>query len=247
MTIFEWPVTTITAEAFVFLNSQIERLQQQPKPLNRKSKIQMSIGIVDYGMGNLRSVQKALQSVGAEAVILRTAAEAADVSKLILPGVGAFGDGMAHLDRMGWIEPVKRFIASGRSFLGVCLGLQLLFEHSEEGDAAGLGVLAGRVVRFQTRRGGERVKVPHMGWNELRWSVSDPLWAGLEPGAAVYFVHAYYAQPDEARLVSAEADYGGPFCAAVRRDNVWATQFHPEKSQRVGLTILRNFADLEDG
>jgi len=202
------------------------------------------IGIIDYGMGNLRSVQKALQSFGSDAAILRAPGELKGVTKLILPGVGAFGDGMDNLRTMGWVEPIRQFIATDRPFLGICLGLQLLFEHSQEGDAAGLGVLAGQVVRFDTHRGGRRVKVPHMGWNALRWSRPDPLFAGLKQGDAVYFVHAYYAQPADPAVVSAEADYGGPFCGSIHRGNVWATQFHPEKSQRVGLTILQNFADL---
>lgn len=204
----------------------------------------MTIGIIDYGMGNLRSVQKALQSVGAEAEILRDPRKADDADKLILPGVGAFGDGMEHLNRLGWIEPIRSFVDSGRPFLGICLGLQLLFEHSEEGDVAGLCLLPGKVVRFNEQRGGQRLKVPHMGWNTLNWSRPDPLLADLEQGAAVYFVHAYYAAPSDASLVSAEADYGGRFCASVWRDNLWATQFHPEKSQRVGLSILRRFAEV---
>lgn len=205
------------------------------------------IGIIDYGMGNLRSVQKALQNVGAEAEILRSPGEADGVDKLILPGVGAFADGMEQLRQRGWIEPIHAFVASGRPFLGVCLGLQLLFEHSQEGDAAGIGLLAGDVVRFDEHRGGQRLKVPHMGWNTLNWDRADPLLAGLDQGAAVYFVHAYYAAPADDCVVSARADYGGPFCATVWRDNLWATQFHPEKSQRVGLTMLRNFADLKVG
>ncbi|MCC6680912.1 MAG: imidazole glycerol phosphate synthase subunit HisH [Phycisphaeraceae bacterium] len=204
----------------------------------------MIIGIIDYGMGNLRSVQKALQSVGAEAEILRDPRQAEDVDKLILPGVGAFADGMEHLNRLGWIEPIRRYVDSGRPFLGICLGLQLLFEHSEEGDAAGLSILPGKVVRFSEQRGGQRLKVPHMGWNTLNWTRRDPLLADLEQGAAVYFVHAYYAAPGDPALVSAEVDYGGRFCASVWRDNLWATQFHPEKSQRVGLSILRRFADV---
>jgi len=240
-----------------------------------------TIGIIDYGMGNLRSVQKAIQSVGGEAVILRSADKIKQIDKLILPGVGAFADGMEHLQRMGWIDPLRQWIESGRPFLGICLGMQLLFDYSQEGDVAGLCILSGQVVRFDEIRGGERIKVPHMGWNTLTWTRNDPLLSelptqelppeaiplkpqdsslnppqlpeatttpgtllGTLPGAgAVYFVHAYYVEPADTSIISARADYGGPFCASIWRDNVWAMQFHPEKSQRVGLSILRQFAD----
>ena len=209
------------------------------------------IGIIDYGMGNLRSVQKALERVGAVGVILREPGEASGVQKLILPGVGAFADAMDHLRERGWVEPVMGFIESGRPLLGICLGLQLLFEGSEEdavdGDLVpGLGVLGGRVVRFRQPGGwnGRVMKVPHMGWNTLSWEGGDPLLAGLEPGCAVYFVHSYYAVPSVSGVTRAVTDYGGPVCATAQRGNVYATQFHPEKSQRVGLRILQNFAEL---
>ncbi|MEX0655150.1 MAG: imidazole glycerol phosphate synthase subunit HisH [Phycisphaeraceae bacterium] len=211
------------------------------------------IGIIDYGMGNLRSVEKALERVGATPVILRSPDELAVADKLVLPGVGAFADGMAQLDARGWSDPIRGFIAAGRPVLGICLGMQLLFDVSAE-DApspdqpvAGLGVLPGRVVRFQEAQpDGSRLKVPHMGWNTLDWQRDDPLLAGLEQGVAVYFVHGYYCQPDETAtpFTSATSDYGAPFCATVWRDNIWATQFHPEKSQRVGLKLLQNFADF---
>ena len=215
------------------------------------------IGIIDYGMGNLRSVQKAFHAVGAEAVILSGPADVMRMDRLVLPGVGAFGDGMAHLEDRRFIEPIHRFIASGRPLLGICLGMQLLFANSQENAGAdgspvpGLAILPGSVIRFQERPPGYpgRIKVPHMGWNTLSWSRADPLLRGLHSGAAVYFVHGYHVPVIDgttSTFVSAAADYpaGMPFCATVWRDNIWATQFHPEKSQNVGLTMLRNFAAL---
>jgi glutamine amidotransferase len=214
------------------------------------------IGIIDYGMGNLRSVQKAFELVGARAVIL-PGPQVEKIDKLVLPGVGAFGDGMEQLRQRGWIEPVRAFIQAGKPLLGICLGMQLLFEDSQE-DApaanrpvAGLAVLPGHVVRFRNDRpvDGVRLKVPHMGWNSLRWRRDDPLLRGLEQDAAVYFVHSYYPQVDETAqrpISSARAEYppGAPFSASIWRDNVWATQFHPEKSQHVGLKMLANFAGV---
>ncbi len=218
------------------------------------------IGIIDYGMGNLRSVQKAFELLGAEAVILAGpegpgGVDLSAVAKLVLPGVGAFGDGIEHLRQRGWVEPIKAFVASGRPFLGICLGMQLIFESSEE-DApspnqpvSGLGLLPGRVVRFRPPGvpAGLRLKVPHMGWNTLAWRREDPLLKGLAQESAVYFVHSYYVKPMEsaqAPITSAVSDYGGPFTASIWRDNIWATQFHPEKSQRVGQKILANFVRL---
>lgn len=211
-----------------------------------------TIGIIDYGVGNLRSVQKALQRFGADARIFGRPDEAGEADKLILPGVGAFADGMAFLEQRGWAPVVKQWIGSGRPLLGICLGMQLLFEGSEEDAPSkdrlvpGLGVLKGAVRRFDEAQGGDggRLKVPHMGWNTLRWSRNDPLLRGLEQESAVYFVHGYYCQPTEPGVSSATCEYGGTFCATAWRDNVWATQFHPEKSQRVGLKILENFAAI---
>jgi glutamine amidotransferase len=203
------------------------------------------IGIIDYGMGNLRSVQKAFEQAGAYAAIMLGPQSLAGVAKLILPGVGAFADGMAQLRQREWIEPIEAFIESGKPFLGICLGMQLLFESSQE-DAPlpdqpvpGLAVLPGRVVRFREDAPGPgqpHIKVPHMGWNTLAWQRADPLLAGLDQGCAVYFVHSYYAQP--------EYPSGQRFCASIWRANVWATQFHPEKSQRVGLRMIENFAAI---
>jgi glutamine amidotransferase len=205
------------------------------------------IVILDYGMGNLRSVQKALEKVGAEAVITDKPGPIVDARKLILPGVGAFGDAMTHLAERGMVGPILKYAESGRPLLGVCLGLQLLFERSEEDPGlAGLGILKGSVDRF--RPGDPALKVPHMGWNGIDFDgggeSGDPMLAGVDPGAHVYFVHSYFANPADPAVVAATTDYGGPFCSAVRRGNIFATQFHPEKSQRVGLQILRNFAEL---
>jgi len=216
------------------------------------------IGIIDYGMGNLRSVQKAFEHEGAAATILTRSDEVMAVDRLILPGVGAFADGMENLRQRSWIEPIRGFLATGRPFLGICLGLQLLFDGSQEDAASpdqpvpGLAILPGQVIRFHEATGAPdrpRIKVPHMGWNTIAWQRDDPLFAGLAQGSAVYFVHSYYAQPDASAtqtITSAVAEYpqAEPFCASVQRDNIWATQFHPEKSQAVGLKMLANFARL---
>jgi glutamine amidotransferase len=216
-----------------------------------------AIGIIDYGMGNLRSVQKAFELVGASAQVLAHPDEIVHVDRLVLPGIGAFGDGMINLRKGGWIAPIKAFIERGRPFLGICLGMQLLFESSMEDAASphepvqGLGILPGRVVQFDVNHGSQRIKVPHMGWNTLRWSTDDPLLAGLPQESAVYFVHSFYCVPDESagRITSAATQYpaGEPFTSTLWSGNTWATQFHPEKSQRTGLRMLRNFAMLEAG
>ncbi len=200
------------------------------------------IVIVDYGMANLRSVQKAFERVGAQAEITSDPDAIAKCDKLVLPGVGAFRDAIARLRETGLDKPIVEHIQKGQPFLGICLGLQLLFTRStEDGDHAGLNVLAGEVVRFPSIPG---LKVPHMGWNQLRFRNDCPLFRGLPDGSAVYFVHSYYADPSDPNLTCAEADYPTPFTAAVWRDNLFATQFHPEKSQAVGLTMLKNFAEL---
>ncbi|QNN23944.1 imidazole glycerol phosphate synthase subunit HisH [Planctomycetales bacterium ZRK34] len=202
------------------------------------------IGIVDYGMGNLRSVQKALQRVGADAEIVNAGEQVDRYEKLIVPGVGAFKDAMTHLHERQLIEPIRNFVASGRYTLGICLGLQLLFETStEDGLHEGLGVMPGRVVHFEPDD--PALKVPHMGWNAIEPAKDDnPLLAGIESPAYVYFVHSYYADPAEAGDVATVTDYAGRFCSSVWRDNLFATQFHPEKSQQVGLKMLFNFAGL---
>ena len=202
------------------------------------------IQIIDYGMGNLRSVQKALQHVGAEAEVVRNPAELNESHKLILPGVGAVRDAMAHLNDAGWTEPIVNHVRSGRPLLGICLGMQLLFDASDEGgDVPCLGLLKGRVVRFNVSD--PAIKVPHMGWNGLSVARPDcPLLNGLEDGCEVYFVHSYFAMPTDQNIIVATTDHGGEFCAVVQQDNLLATQFHPEKSQANGLKMLENFAKL---
>ena len=201
------------------------------------------ITIVDYQMGNLRSVEKALEHVGAKVEITSDAAKILKADKLILPGVGAFGDAMRELRNRDLIEPLKTSIAQGKPFLGICLGLQLLFEKGYEGgEHEGLGVLKGNVVRFDLPK---QYKVPHMGWNNVTSVQKNvPLLEGLSPEPSMYFVHSYYVVPSDRSLIWLEADYGHRFCAAIRQGNLYATQFHPEKSQREGLQMLRNFANL---
>jgi glutamine amidotransferase len=200
------------------------------------------LAIVDYGMGNLRSVEKGFARVGHSAVVTYDPQTIASADKVVLPGVGAFRDAIAELKRRGLVEPICDFVRSGRPFLGICLGLQLLFDVSfEDGRYEGLGILPGKVVRFQVPA---QLKVPHMGWNQLRFRHQAPIFAGLADGTHVYFVHSYYAVPDHPDLVAAEADYPAPFAAAVWRENIFATQFHPEKSQADGLRILKNFAEM---
>jgi glutamine amidotransferase len=200
------------------------------------------IAIIDYGMGNLRSVQKALEAVGHPAHVTCDPEAVRRASKVILPGVGAFADAAAELRRTGLGEAFVEAVRAGKSCLGVCLGLQLLFDVSEEdGLHEGLGLLPGRVVRFASSPG---LKVPHMGWNTLRVRRPAPLLAGLGPEPSVYFVHSYYARPDNSDDVAAEADHPHPFAAMVWRDNLMACQFHPEKSQAVGLAMYAHFAAL---
>ena len=203
------------------------------------------IAIIDYGMGNLRSVQKGFEKVGHAATITSDPSVIQSAARVVLPGVGAFEDAMHELRARGLIEPVRRAAASGRPFLGICLGLQLLFEVGHEnGRHEGLGILAGDVVRFAPPAG---FKVPHMGWNQLAIRDKPPIFAGLSEAPYMYFVHSYYAAPRDAAVIAAEANYPEPFTAAVWRDNLFATQFHPEKSQREGLQVLRNFAELRAG
>jgi len=198
------------------------------------------VAICDYGVGNLRSVERALLHAGAEVVLTGDAETMRACDGVVLPGVGAFGAAADALDGAGLGEVVKDIARSGTPLLGVCLGHQLLFEHSDEnGGRRGLGLLPGRIVRL----GAERGKVPHMGWNQLQLTRESPLTGGVEDGAHVYFVHSYAALPDttDAGAVVATADYGGPLVAICVRDNVWSTQFHPEKSGSTGLRIYANF------
>lgn len=198
--------------------------------------------IVDYGMANLRSVQKAFERVGAAAEISGDPDRVAAADKLVLPGVGAFRDAIAKLRETHLDQPIVDHIDSGLPFLGICLGMQLLFSRSfEEGTYTGLNVFPGDIVRFPRIAG---LKVPHMGWNELSFRPECPLFRGLPQKSSVYFVHSYYAAPLDRQITAAEADYPSPFTAAVWRDNIFATQFHPEKSQQVGMMMLKNFAEV---
>lgn len=200
------------------------------------------IAIIDYGMGNLRSVQKAFEKVGSPAEVTSDPDRVARADKVILPGVGAFADAIAELRRTGLGEAFVEAVRSGKPCLGVCLGLQLLFDVSEEdGEHAGLGIMPGRVVRFAPRPG---LKVPHMGWNTLRILRPAPILRGIDQESSVYFVHSYFARPEKIGDVAAESDYPEPFAAVVWRENLMAAQFHPEKSQRVGLAMYANFAAL---
>jgi imidazole glycerol-phosphate synthase subunit HisH len=203
------------------------------------------IAIIDYGMGNLRSVQKGFEKVGSDAVVTQDPRVVLEADKVVLPGVGAFADCMRNLEQGGFVEPLLRVIREGRPFLGICLGLQLLFTEGEEfGIHQGLDVIPGRVVRFPEGmvEGGEALKVPHMGWNQLAFKQRPPAFAGIDEGTNVYFVHSYYVSPEEPTVVATTTTYGIEFCSAIWKDNIVATQFHPEKSQEVGLRILKNFA-----
>jgi glutamine amidotransferase len=200
------------------------------------------IAIIDYQMGNLRSVQKGFERVGHAARITSDPAELERADKLVLPGVGAFPDAIAELRRRGLVEPIRAAIDAGKPFLGICLGLQLLFDVGHEGGRhEGLGVLPGEVVRFEVPA---EYKVPHMGWNELKFERRAPIFAGLEPGTYCYFVHSYYVVPQDPNVVATVTPYPAPFCSSIWRGNLFATQFHPEKSQAQGLRILKNFAEL---
>ena len=200
------------------------------------------IKIVDYGMGNLRSVQKAFEKLGHAAVICDRAAELNNADKLVLPGVGAFRDAIRELRTKEMVAPILEHCASGKPFLGICLGLQLMFDVSyEDGEWPGLGIVPGKVVRFQDQ---PDLKIPHMGWNQLTTVGQPALFNSIPQDAHFYFVHSYHVVPSDRSVVIAESDHGGQFVAAVGRDNLWATQFHPEKSQKHGLQLLANFAEM---
>jgi glutamine amidotransferase len=195
------------------------------------------VTIIDYGSGNLRSVQKALERVGVEARITDDPNVVAESSHLVLPGVGAFGDAIRAIRGRGLVEPILAHIRADRPFLGICMGLQLLFESgSEGGHHEGLGVLAGEVTRFELPPG---MKIPHMGWNQVSWSTAGTSQPAGNDGDHFYFVHSYVARPRDETVIAATSDYGGPFCAAVARGRLFATQFHPEKSQSAGMELLR--------
>jgi glutamine amidotransferase len=206
----------------------------------------VKIAVVDYGMGNLRSVAKALEHVAREAEVMVTADPEAirTAERVVVPGQGALPDCMRQLASSGAREAVLAALRD-KPFLGICVGMQMLFERGEEGDTPGLGVLEGRVPRFPADRmraaDGSRLKVPHMGWNEVQQSRPHALWRGIANGTRYYFVHSYFPAPRDASLTAATCVYGVPFTCAVARDNIFAVQFHPEKSQAAGLQLLSNF------
>lgn len=197
------------------------------------------IAIIDYGMGNLRSVSKAFEAVGHRAAVTRDAAAIRNASHVVLPGVGAFGDCMGNLERFGLVESIRSTIQSGKPFLGICLGLQLLFTESEEfGLHKGLDIVPGRVRKFTVDPG---LKVPHMGWNQVEMQRACPLFEGIADGSNWYFVHSYFVDPADRSVAATTTTYGLPFVSSIWRDNVVACQFHPEKSQSVGLRLIKNF------
>ena len=201
------------------------------------------IALLDYGAGNVRSVQKALTAAGGDVHLVPHADAVAQADAVVLPGVGAFDDCINALQRQELFEAARSFIATGKPFLGICVGYQALFEKSEEFNscAAGLKIFEGSVVRFPDTQ----VKVPQIGWNEVHFTKPDcPILQGIETGSHFYFVHSYYPQPKDESIVATQTDYGVKFTSAVWRDNVFATQFHPEKSQKVGLQVLTNFVNL---
>lgn len=198
------------------------------------------IAIVDYGMGNLRSVQKALERAGAQAIVTREPGDIEAASGVVLPGVGAFSACMHNLEKYGLVEPIRDTVSRRKPFLGICLGFQLLFSESEEfGPQRGLDLFPGKVVGF--RPSPDR-KVPHMGWNRLEKKIDSPFLDGIASGDYVYFVHSYHAVPQDRSMIATSTDYGEPFVSSVATDSLFACQFHPEKSQELGLRILTNFA-----
>lgn len=206
------------------------------------------IAIVDYGMGNLRSVQKGFEKIGAEALVTSDPKVLLEADRIVLPGVGAFRDCMHNLEQGGFVEPLLKVITEGRPFLGICVGMQLLFTDSVEfGLYSGLNVIPGHVLRFpdNMRVAGERLPVPQMGWNQLSFKKKPPAFEGVNDGCNVYFVHSYYVKPDDDAVIATTTDYGIEFCSSIWKDNIVATQFHPEKSQDIGLRILKNFAELK--
>ena len=201
------------------------------------------IAIIDYDAGNLKSVEKALVSLGEEVLVSRDSSEILQADKVILPGVGSFGDAMNNLDKFGLVDTIKQVTGNGTPFLGICLGLQLLFKESDETPGAeGLDILPGKILKIPAKEG---FKIPHMGWNSLDVKPEAKLFKGLEGNPYVYFVHSYYLHAEEPQIVKAVTDYSTTIHASVEKDNVFACQFHPEKSSKYGLKILENFAKLE--
>ena len=200
------------------------------------------LAIIDYQMGNLRSVQKGFERVGAAAAIINEPEQIRAASKIVLPGVGAFGDAISELRKRNLVEPIREAIEAGKPFLGICLGLQMLFDVGYEGGRfEGLGIIPGEVRRFELPT---EYKIPHMGWNRAIQRHRSPLFKDVPDNEHFYFVHSYYVVPKDDSVIATETDYGGNFCSSIWRDNLYATQFHPEKSQTRGLELLRNFAAL---
>ena len=204
------------------------------------------ISVIDYDAGNLKSVEKALISLGEEVVVSRDSSEILQADKVILPGVGSFGDAMNNLDRFGLVDTIKKVVDNKTPFLGICLGLQLLFKESEETPGAeGLNILPGKILKIPAAKG---IKIPHMGWNSLHFQNNGRLFQGIPEQTYVYFVHSYYLQAEEPEIVKATTEYSTCIHASVEKDNVFACQFHPEKSSKWGLKILENFAAVgKDG
>lgn len=209
--------------------------------MNQNSYYIPVIAIIDYGMGNLRSVEKGFLKVGAEVLVTHKPEDLKQADAVVLPGVGAFRDCMKGLEHLGLIEPVVDAIRKGKPYLGICLGLQVLFTESEEfGICRGLDIFPGKVVRF--KNGG--LKIPQMGWNTIKIQVDNPLFSGIPDRSYFYFVHSYYIAPGDRSIILTTTDYGAEFTSSVWKDNIFAVQFHPEKSQAFGLRLLKNFSDI---
>lgn len=204
------------------------------------------IAIIDYGMGNLRSVQKGFEAVGAKAIVTSDSKKILSARSVVLPGVGAFKACMDNLEKFDLIDTVKQSVQSGKPFLGICLGLQLLFSQAEEfGSVSGLGILKGKVVGFKDApNSGDPLKIPHMGWNNVEVKPSHPLFDSVPNQSYFYFVHSYYVVPEDRATVATTTNYGIEFVSGVHHENIHAFQFHPEKSQQLGLTVLKNFSRL---
>ena len=201
------------------------------------------IGVINYGAGNLKSVCNSLSAMNAKAKLVKSPEDLCEVTSIIFPGVGSFGDSAHHLGEQKLSAPLKNWITDDRPFLGICIGFQMLFEASDESpEAMGLGIFPGKVVRFHQN---QSFKIPHMGWNKIiKKQKSDPIWEGLEEDPYFYFVHSFYPKPDDSKIIASTTPYGCEFTSSVRRGNLFATQFHPEKSQGAGLRLIRNFLSL---
>ncbi|MCD6539596.1 MAG: imidazole glycerol phosphate synthase subunit HisH [Candidatus Omnitrophica bacterium] len=198
------------------------------------------IGVVDYGLGNLRSVSKALEVLGAKVILSSDAKKLSEAGGLILPGVGAFKRGMENLEKLGLKDFLQKSLNRGIPFLGICLGFQLLFTESEEGgEVKGLEILRGKAVRFS-----KKIKIPHMGWNQVEFKKDNNLFKEIPDKSFFYFVHSYYVEPEDKDIVISTTDYGEEFVSAINKDNLWAVQFHPEKSSELGLKLIKNFISI---